>query len=76
MGLAVGSGSQKVRTQRQAARIAEEQRLSLIHISSSLFSLEKDEVFPYERFAYNLLDIAIEALNAKGLPERVIIRCV
>ena len=28
-------------------------------------------MFPYERFAYNLLDIAIEALNLKGLPEQV-----
>jgi len=47
--------------------------VSTVTYPSSLFSLEKDEVFPYERFAYNLLDIAIEALNAKGLPERVII---
>jgi hypothetical protein len=46
---------------------------STVTYPSSLFSLERDEVLPYERFAYNLLHLAIEALNAKSLPERVIV---
>jgi hypothetical protein len=50
------------------------QHVSTVIYPSSLFSLEKDEVYPYERFAYNLLDVAIAALNVKGLPERVTLR--
>jgi hypothetical protein len=40
---------------------------------SGLFSLERDETFPYERFAHNLLDIAVEALHEKNLPESLTI---
>lgn len=40
---------------------------------SSLFSLAKDEVFPYERFAYNVLDVGVEALHRKKLPERLLV---
>jgi hypothetical protein len=46
---------------------------STVTYPSALFSLERDEVLPYERFAYNVLGIAIEALHAKALPERVVI---
>jgi hypothetical protein len=46
---------------------------STVIYPSSLFSLEKDEVFPYERFAYNLLHEAVGALNSKGLAERVVV---
>ena len=34
---------------------------------AGLFSLEKDEVYPYERFAYSLLDVAVEALHHQNL---------
>lgn len=44
---------------------------STVIYPSALFALEKDEVYPYERFAYNILDIAVEALNSKGLPENI-----
>ena len=46
---------------------------STVIYPSALFSLERDEVVPFERFAYNLLEVAIEALHAKVLPERVIV---
>jgi hypothetical protein len=46
---------------------------STVGYPSALFSLEKDEVLPFERFAYNVLDVAIEALHAKSIPERVAI---
>lgn len=46
---------------------------STVIYPSALFSLERDEVLPFERFAYSLLDLAIEALNAKSLPEQVIV---
>lgn len=44
------------------------QKTTIIY-PSGLFSLEKDEVFPYERFAYNVLDVGIYALRQKDLPE-------
>jgi hypothetical protein len=40
---------------------------------SGLFSLERDEVFPYERFASNVLDLGIEMFDAKGLSNELII---
>jgi len=40
---------------------------------SGLFSLEKDEVYPYERFAYSLLDIAVEVLHHAQLPENIVV---
>jgi hypothetical protein len=46
-------------------------RRSTVIYPSALFSLERDEVLPFERFAYSLLDLAVEALNAKSLPEQV-----
>lgn len=46
---------------------------STVIYPSALFSLERDEVFPYERFAYNLLDVGVEALHARNLPENVTI---
>src|ERR1700722_2865484 len=44
---------------------------SMVSYPSALFSLEYDEVFPYERFAHSLLGRAIEALHEKDLPPRV-----
>src|ERR1700722_18768222 len=46
---------------------------STVTYPSSLFSLEKDEVFPYERFAYNILTVGVDALHAKALPERLFV---
>ena len=46
---------------------------STVNYPSSLFSLEKDEVFPYERLAYNFLGIGVEALHEKKLPERILV---
>jgi hypothetical protein len=46
---------------------------STVTYPSSLFSLEKDAVFPYERFAYNLLVVGVEALHRKNLPERLLV---
>jgi len=40
---------------------------------SGLFSLEKDEVYPYVRFAYSLLDIAVEVLHHAQLPENIVV---
>jgi hypothetical protein len=40
---------------------------------SGLFSLERDEVFPYEKFASNLLDLGIEMLDAKDLSKELVI---
>jgi hypothetical protein len=40
---------------------------------SGLFSLERDEVIPYERFAYNVLDVGIGVLDQKGLSKELII---
>lgn len=44
---------------------------STIVYPSALFCLERDEFFPFERLAYNVLDVAIEALHAKTMPESV-----
>jgi hypothetical protein len=44
------------------------QKTTIIY-PSGLFSLEKDEVFPYERFAYNVLEVGIYALKLADLPE-------
>jgi hypothetical protein len=44
---------------------------STVAYPSALFALERDEVLPFERFAYNILDVAISALHAKSMPERV-----
>lgn len=44
---------------------------SSIKLPSSLFTLRKYELFPYERFAYNILHIGIEALNKVDLPESI-----
>jgi|HubBroStandDraft_6_1064221.scaffolds.fasta_scaffold70780_2 hypothetical protein len=44
---------------------------SSVTYPSSVFSLEKDEIYPYERFAYNVLSIGVGALHEKGLPERL-----
>ena len=46
---------------------------STINYPASLFSLEKDEIFPYERLAYNFLDVGIGALHEKNLPERIVV---
>jgi hypothetical protein len=46
---------------------------STVIYPSALFSLEKDEVFPYERFAYNLLHEAVAKLKSKQLPERIVV---
>jgi hypothetical protein len=48
-------------------------RKSTVIFPSAIFSLERDEVLPFERFAYSLLDLAVEALKAKSLPEQVIV---
>lgn len=44
---------------------------SSIKLPSSLFTLHKYELFPYERFAYNILHLGIEALNKVDLPESI-----
>lgn len=44
---------------------------SRVQFPSALFSLEYDEIFPYERFAHNLLRHAVDALDAKGLPPNI-----
>lgn len=49
------------------------QQKATVNYPSALFSLERDEVLPFERFAYNLLDVAIAALHAKSMPERVVV---
>lgn len=41
---------------------------SWVIFPSALFSLEKDEVYPYERFAYNVLRVGVEALHKSSLP--------
>jgi len=46
---------------------------STVTFPSGIFSLERDETFPYERFAYNLLDVGVEALHEKNLPESLTI---
>lgn len=46
---------------------------STVIYPSTLFSLEKDEIFPYERYAYNVLSVGVDALNARGLSEKLII---
>ena len=45
--------------------------ISKIEIPASVFSLEKDEIFPFERLSYNILRIGIEVLNSKELPEKL-----
>jgi hypothetical protein len=52
--------------------IATSQNTTVIY-PSGLFSLERDEVFPYERFASNVLDLGIEMLDAKGLSKELVI---
>ena len=42
-----------------------------VHYPSSLFSLERHEVLPYERLAYEVLHIGIPALNHRNLPESI-----
>ena len=44
---------------------------STIVYPSGLFSLQKDEIYPYERYAYNLLSIASEAFHKQNLPLRM-----
>jgi hypothetical protein len=44
---------------------------SRVQFPSGLFSLEYDEIFPYERFAHNLLRHAVDALRAKDLPPNI-----
>ncbi|MEN6535428.1 MAG: hypothetical protein ABFD60_13535 [Bryobacteraceae bacterium] len=46
---------------------------STVTYPSALFSLERDEVLPFERFAYNVLHLAIDVLHAKLMPERVVV---
>jgi hypothetical protein len=44
---------------------------STVVYPSTLFSLQKDEIFPYERYAYNVLAIGVEALNVRGFSEKL-----
>ena len=44
---------------------------STIVYPSGLFSLQKDEIYPYERYAYNVLSIASEAFHTQKLPLRM-----
>lgn len=41
---------------------------SLVEYPSAVYSLERHEIYPYERFAYNTLRIGVEALHKKNLP--------
>jgi|NGEPerStandDraft_6_1074524.scaffolds.fasta_scaffold19377_3 hypothetical protein len=47
--------------------------VATVKYPSALFSLEKDEFYPYERFASNVLHVAVEALHNRGLPESIVI---
>lgn len=47
--------------------------VSKVLYPSALFSLERDEILPYERFAYNILGLAVEVLHDRGLPEEITI---
>lgn len=38
-------------------------------LPSSVFALERDESWPYERFAYNVFDAGVHSLHTKNLPE-------
>lgn len=44
---------------------------SYVEYPSAVFSLERHEIFPYERFAYTVLRIGVEALNNRQLPDRI-----
>jgi hypothetical protein len=44
---------------------------SYVEYPSAVFSLERHEIFPYERFAYTVLRIGVEALHSRELPDRV-----
>jgi hypothetical protein len=46
---------------------------STVRYPSALFSLERDEIYPYERFAYNVLNIGVEALHVSDLPECLVV---
>ena len=47
----------------------ETQLSSSVVFPSGIFALERDESWPYERFAYNVLDVGVHALHKMGLPE-------
>lgn len=44
---------------------------SMVIYPSSIYSLEVDEIFPYERFAHNIFRTGVEVLNNKKLPEKL-----
>jgi len=44
---------------------------STIVYPSGLFSLQRDETYPYERYAYSVLSIASEAFHTQKLPLRM-----
>lgn len=45
----------------------------VVRYPSSIYSLERHESLPHERFSYNVLSLGIEALHQKQLPEQVTI---
>jgi hypothetical protein len=47
--------------------------VSMIEIPSAVYSLEFHEIYPYDRFAHNILRIGIEALHQKNRPESILV---
>jgi len=44
---------------------------SVVLYPSDVFSLEKDEIFPYERFAYNIIHAGVDAFTSADLPQSI-----
>lgn len=44
---------------------------SYVEYPSAVFSLERHEIFPYERFAYTVLRIGVEALHHRKLSDQI-----
>ena len=42
-------------------------------IPTSIYSLEKDEIYPYERFTYNILHVGAEVLHKRELPGNILV---
>jgi hypothetical protein len=45
----------------------------VVHLPSSIYSLEAHENLPHERFAHNVFRIGVEAMHSKGMPEAFIV---
>jgi hypothetical protein len=65
----MGGGTRDTMSKRRV--VLNSSHISTVKYPSALFSLEKDEIFPYERYAYAVLSLAVEALHAKQLPAAI-----